>query len=100
MSNLKDDDDLAIVKANRQLVHYVEREWLTDPRDGHALVHRWWVHFPGRGVVMYGSPRRGWSPQCNSDVRIVWKLIDSLYQGAEAIKIPVAYLGKFGPRCD
>jgi hypothetical protein len=62
--------------------------YITTPRDGAVvMLNRWWV-VDDEGAYLYG--RTSW--QCNSDPRLVARLVADMYPGARAEFIPVAYV--------
>lgn len=69
-------------------VTYIDLDTIERPCDGPCLVDRWWVVHPEKGAAMFGE-----SPQCNTDMRLVDRIIASRYPGHYSQKIRVAYLG-------
>ena len=61
----------------------------TKPRSGvfSIDVDLWWVVID-ECILMY----RGRSPQCNPHKRMVEKLVDRMYPGAEVRQVPVVYI--------
>lgn len=68
---------------------------LVTPRNGETMIDRWWTATED-GVLFYRAPqRRGWSPQCNTNRVVVDRGIEKMYPGAEAIFVPVAFVGEW-----
>lgn len=80
---------------------------LAQPRDGEAMIGRWWVTRQDRTLAVFwqGGGSRGWTPQCNRDVRLAEHFLPRYSGGfdnetgepindpALPLLIPVAFLG-------
>lgn len=58
------------------------------PRDGEALVGRWWVYQPDGGIVFLGD-----RPQCHTRQAVV-KVMARRFPECEPRYIPLVYVGQ------
>lgn len=72
-------------------ISYVPLDELTTPREGYVLMDRWWVVDRERGAMFYG-----FSPQCNHNRALCEHLCGKLYENAEVVFVPVAFIGSRG----
>lgn len=70
---------------------YISFEDAATPRDGLAMIDRWWIVHPDKGLAVW----KGFSPQCNRRPEIGESLLKH-YPGHEVRFIPVAYTGTVG----
>lgn len=74
---------------------FLPLEEATKPRTGECIVDCWWVHLPDQGLAFWkpAAWRAGLRPQCNTDQRIVDRILDGFDDGAEALFVPVVFTG-------
>lgn len=71
-------------------------EVLTEPRDGQALVARWWAVARGDLALFYRHRgMRGWSPQCNTHLAVATRVVSDLYDDSKAIFVGSAFVGNW-----
>jgi hypothetical protein len=84
-------------RATVEQMNFLPVEAATRPTTGQANVYVdfYWAHMPGKGLMFYkhGPRVRGMgSPQCNSDRRIVERIMGDRFPEMEILQLPVVYL--------